>query len=257
MTEKYQAPSVKKAFHILKLLAETDQGLGISDLANRLGIGKSTIHGITAAMEDMGVIIRNPLNKRYTLGYTIVELGKKGLARIPLREVSKRHLEWLVDETGESVFLGILRDHHIFILDVAESTRDMKITSPSGTKIPLTAGAPGKLFLSQMGRKETESYLAERPLIRYTDNTIVDFDEYCEELKRVREQGFATDYGEYLQGVNAVAALIKTDESLRAGIWVVGFSSSLSEEKMPHVIEKILAAAVAIAEDLGRQAGER
>ena len=252
MTEKYQAPSVKKAFQILKVLAETDQGLGISDLAKRLGIGKSTIHGITGAMEDLGVIIRNPLNKRYTLGYTIVELGKKGLARIPLREVSRRHLERLVDETGESVFLGILRDHHIFILDVAEGTRDMKITSPSGTKIPLTAGAPGKLFLAQMGRKDMERYLSEKPLIRYTENTIVDFDEYYEELKRVRERGFATDHGEYLQGVNAVAALIKTDESLRAGIWVVGFSSSLSEEKMPEIAGKTLDAATAIALDLRR-----
>ena len=255
MAEKYQAPSVKKAFHILEVLSETDQGLGISELAKRLEISKSTVHGITAAMEDIGVIVRNPLNKRYTLGYAIVELGKKGLARIPLREVSRRHLEWLVDETEESVFLGILRDHHIFILDVAEGTRDMKITSPSGTKIPLTAGAPGKLFLAHMGRKETERYLAERPLTRYTDNTIVDFDKYYEELKRVREQGFATDYGEYLQGVNAVAALIKTDPSIRAGIWVVGFSSSLSEEKMSILAEKTLNAATAIALDL-RRGGE-
>ena len=255
MTEKYQAPSVKKAFQILKLLADTDQGLGVSALAKRLGIGKSTIHGITAAMEELGVIIRNPMNKRYTLGYTIVELGKKGLARIPLREVSRRHLEWLVDQTGESVFLGILRDHHIFILDVVESTRDMKITSPTGTKIPLTAGAPGKLFLAQMDRKNVERYLSEKPLIKYTDNTIIDVDEYCEELKRVRDQGFATDHGEYLQGVNAVAALIQVEEPLRAAIWVVGFSSSLSEEKMLPVTEKTLAASAAIAEDLRRHGG--
>ncbi len=250
MTEKYSAPSVKKAFHILKLLADNDQGLGISELAKSLGISKSTVHGITAAMEEIGVVIRNPLNKRYTLGYTIVELGKKGLARIPLRQVARRHLEWLVDETGESVFLGILRDHHIFILEVADSNRDLKITSPSGSKIPLTAGAPGKLFLARMEEKTAGRYLSERGLIKYTDNTITDPEEYARELRKVRDQGFATDYEEYLQGVNAVAALIDTGAPLLSAIWVVGFSSSFTKEKMPQITEKTLVAASAISRDL-------
>ena len=115
MTEKYQAPSVKKAFHILKLLADTDQGLGISDLAKTLALSKSTVHGITAAMEEMGVIMRNPLNKRYTLGYTIVELGKKGLSRIPLREIARRHVERLAGETGE-------RDRGFVVMIIITST---------------------------------------------------------------------------------------------------------------------------------------
>ena len=257
MTEKYQAPSVKKAFQILKLLADTNQEVGISDLAKHLEISKSTVHGITSAMEEMGVILRNPLNKRYTLGYTVVELGKKGLARIPLREVARRHLEGLMGETEESVFLGILRDHHIFILDVAENNRAMKITSPSGTKIPLTAGATGKLFLAHMDEKSAARCLFQKGLIKYTENTITDRDEYVEELERVRNQGYATDFGEYLQGVNAVAALIKTDGSLLAAIWVVGFSSSLTKEVMPQVIEKAQAAAAAISRDFRRLIAER
>lgn len=250
MTEKYQAPSVKRAFEILRLLADTNQGLGVSELAKNLGIGKSTVHGITAAMEELGVIIRNPLNKRYTLGYTIVELGKKELARIPLREVARRYLAGLVEEIGQSAFLGIFKDHQILILDVAESTKELKITAPSGTKIPLTAGATGKLFLASMDEKAARQHLAAKGLIQYTERSITDLDQYMHELKKVRERGFATDYGEYLQGVNAVAALIDLNSSLLAAIWVVGFSSSLTEEKMPVVVEKTLAAAHDIARDL-------
>jgi len=250
MSEKYQAPSVKKAFRILGLISDTDRGLGISELAKSLGISKSTVHGITYALEEVGAIIRNPLTKRYNLGYTIVELGKKGLSRIPLREVAIRRMERLVEETGETVFLGILTDDSIFILDVVESNKELKITSPSGTKIPLTAGATGKLFLAYMEERKTLRYLTTKGLVKYTENTITDIERYLNEIKEVRKKGFAIDREEYLQGVKAVAAIIKTEGSLLAAIWVVGFSSSLTEDSMQYVVERTLKAADAISRDL-------
>lgn len=250
MIEKYQAPSVKKAFQILRLISESDRGLGISDLAKSLGISKSTVHGITAALEEMGVITRNPLNKKYNLGYTILELGRKGLSRIPLRVVARRHLEGLMEETGETVFLGIPQNGHILILDVVESKKELKITSPSGAKIPLNAGAAGKIFLASMEEKKALKYLTTKGLVKYTENTISDIERYLEEIKEVRRKGYAIDHEEYLQGIKAVAALIKTEGPLLAAIWVVGFSSSLTEDKMPSVIERTLSAAQAISMDL-------
>jgi IclR family KDG regulon transcriptional repressor len=247
---KYQAPSVKKAFQILKLISESDRGLGISELAKRLVMSKGTIHGITGALEEAGAIIRNPLTKKYRLGYTIVELGRKGLSRIPLREMARRHLEVLMEETGETIFLGIHKDEHILILEVVESNKDLKITSPSGTKIPLSAGATGKLFLAYMEQRDALRYLKARGLTAYTENTVTDLETYLQEVSEVRKQGFATDHEEYLQGVNAIAVLIETEEPLLAAIWVVGFSSSLTNEKMPHVVERALAAANAISRDL-------
>ncbi len=250
MSKKYQAPSVKKAFKILRLISDTERGLGISELAKSLGISKGTVHGVTSALEEAGAIIRNPLNKRYNLGYAIVELVKKGLSRIPLREVAIRHMEALMVETGETVFLGILTDDSIFILDVVESNTELKITSPSGTKIPLSAGATGKLFLAYMEEKSALRYLTARGLVKYTENTITDLNRYMQEIKEVRKKGFAIDREEYLQEVKAVAALIKTKGTILAAIWVVGFSSSLTEDKMQYVIEKTLKAADAISQDL-------
>ena len=237
----------------MRLISDTDRGLGISELAKSLGISKSTVHGITSALEEIGVIIRNPLNKRYSLGYTIVELSKKGLSRIPLREVARRHMEGLVEETGETVFLGIPKDEHILILDVVESNKELKITSPSGTKISLSAGATGKLFLAYMEEKSALRYLTSRGLVKYTENTITDLEDYLQEMKEVRRKGFATDYEEYLQGVKAVAALIKTEGPLLAAIWVVGFSSSLTEDKMQYAIERALNSADALSRDLKRR----
>lgn len=246
----YQAPSVRKAFQVLHVIAGTDRGMGISELAKSLGISKGTVHGIAAALEEAGVIIRNPFTKKYSLGYTLIELGKKGFSKIPLREAARRHMERLVEETGETVFLGILRDDHIFIVDVAESNKELKITSPSGTKLSLTAGAAGKVFLAYTDGKKALAYLHTKGLTKYTENSITDLEKYLEEIKEVRKRGFATDREEYLQGVKAVAALIHTDGPFLAAIWVVGFSSSLTDDKMEHIIGRTVAAARAISQDL-------
>jgi IclR family KDG regulon transcriptional repressor len=131
-----------------------------------------------------------------------------------------------------------------------ESNKELKITSPRGTKIPLTAGATGKLFLAYMGKRNTLRYLTARGLVKYTENTITDIERYLNEIKEVRKKGFATDREEYLRGVKAVAALIKTEGPLLAAIWVVGFSSSFTDDTMQYVIERTLNAADAISRDL-------
>jgi len=253
MSLQYQAPSVKKAFQVLTLISDSERGLGISELAKRLGISKGTVHGITSALEEVGALIRNPFSKKYNPGYAIVELGKKGLSRIPLREAARRHMEELVEDTEETVFLGILKDEHILILDVAESTKELKITSPSGTKMPLAAGATGKVFLAYMEEKRALRYLTANGLVKYTENSITDLDRYLQEIEEVRKKGFATDREEYLQGVKAVAALIRTEGPVLAAVWVVGFSSSITDDKMGYIVERTRKAADAISQDLKRR----
>lgn len=226
--------------------------MGISELARRLDMSKGTVHGITAALEEIGAVVRNPITKRYTLGYTIVELARKGTSGIHLRRVARRHIEMLMQSTGQTVFLGIRKEDYILILDVVESNKALKITAPRGTKIPLSAGAPGKLFLSYMDAGYTLRYLTTNGIPAYTANTTTDVKEYLREIKEVRKRGFAADNEEYLQGVKAVAALIKSEEPILAAIWVVGFSSSITDEKMPFIRDRSLAAANAISLDLGR-----
>jgi IclR family KDG regulon transcriptional repressor len=250
MVERYLAPSVKKAFQILRLIADTERGRGINELARSLGISKSTIHGITASLEEIGVLNRNPLNKRYTLGYVILELSRRGLSRMPLREIARSHMEELMEATGETVFLGILDNNHILILDSVESNKELKITSPSGTKSPPDAGGVGKIFFAYTEENKTLRYLNTKGLTKYTEHSTIDINKYLEELKEAKKKGYTVDREEYLRGVRAVAAIINTADSPLAAIWVVGFSSSLTDAMMQTVIEKTVDAAHAISQEL-------
>jgi DNA-binding IclR family transcriptional regulator len=254
MKTKYSAPTVKKAFNILHLLSKSENGLRISDLASRLAMGKSTVHGITTALEELGAIIRDTQTKRYTLGLTLFELGRAAYARTDLKDVARPAMENLMARTQESVYLGVRNGERITILDIVESWQDLKISSPVGASIPLFAGAAGKVLLAAMNSEEAAQLVQTKGLPRYTERTIVNSEQYLRELDAVRHQGFASDDEEFITGVRAVAAPIDVQDQLPSAIWVVGFKPSLDDAKMATLIEDIKKTAAEIRGRILQQA---
>jgi IclR family KDG regulon transcriptional repressor len=250
MVKKYQAPIVKKAFVILDAISKSTQGLRISEISSTLDISKSTVHGITAALEDVGAVVRDSVSKRYTIGLTLMSLGKSAYERIDFKNIARPVMEDLMELCKESVFLGVRNGEKVTVIDIIESRKDFKISSPIGTTLPLMAGAVGKLFLSQMESHDLEKYMHANPLVRFTANTIIDFDLYAKELGKVRLSGIATDDEEYLSGVRAVAAPIKKYGAHIPALWVVGFKASMSDKKMPAIIEQTRSAAEKISKKL-------
>ncbi len=253
MIKKYQAPIVKKAFEILDAVSKNSQGLRISEISTLLDISKSTVHGITAALEEVGAISRDPVSKRYVIGVTLLELGKAAYERIDFKKIARPIMEDLMEQCEESVFLGIQNGESVTVIDIVESRKDFKITSPIGTALPLQAGATGKLFLSLMDSKDLRKYLHENPLVRYTANTIIDSDRYMAELENVRKNGFAADDEEYISGVRAIAAPIKRYGAYTPALWVVGFKASMSDKKLDPIIHQTKAAADKITKKLSLQ----
>ncbi|PIV20408.1 MAG: IclR family transcriptional regulator [Deltaproteobacteria bacterium CG_4_8_14_3_um_filter_45_9] len=235
----YSAPSVKKAFKILHAISDASNGLGISDLSKQLKIGKSTVHGITSALEEMGILVRDPIHKKYNIGYTLLELRKKAYAKMELRDVARIPMERLMEKIGETVFLGILNGDHVTILDMVESHNEMKITSPPGTRLPLIAGATGKVFLSQFEEKKAKEIIQKIGLVRFTSKSIIDPKKFFKEVEETKKRGYAIDDEEYMLGVRAIAVPLQTAISPLAAIWVVGFTSSLNDQKMEKAILEI------------------
>jgi DNA-binding IclR family transcriptional regulator len=142
----------------------------------------------------------------------------------------------------------------VTVLDIVESRQDLKITAPIGTTIPLFAGAVGKVFLASMEEKQNEKIIRSKGLTRFTKNTIVDPELYYQELRSVREKGYAVDE-EYILGVRAVASPIMGLGQLMSAIWVVGFKASLDEKKMKAIIKVTKKAAEAIRSRIQEQPG--
>jgi len=246
----YSAPSVKKAFKILQAIADSPSGLGVSELAKKLNMGKSTVHGIAMGLETLGVLVRDPIQKKFNLGYTLLELSRRAYARIELRDVGRGPMERLMEKVGETVFLGIMNGDHATILDVVDSHNEMKITSPPGTRLPLLAGATGKVFLAQLEEKKAKEIIQKMGLVRFTAKSIFDQKKFLKEVEETKKKGYAVDDEEYMLGVRAIAAPIQTASPPLAAIWVVGFTSSLNDQKMERVILEIKKTAEEISQSM-------
>jgi DNA-binding IclR family transcriptional regulator len=251
--KKYDAPSVKKAFAILSAISSSREGLGVSGLAKNLKIAKSTVHGMTSALEELGAVMRDPLTKKYKLGFTLLEIGRSAYTQIDLKTSARPVMEALMEKTQTSVFLGILNWDHVSILDIVESRQDLKITAPVGTTIPMLAGAVGKVFLASMDEEQARKIVKSKGLPRFTDNSIVDTALYFQELTRVKEIGFAVDDEEYMPGVRAVASPLMGLGQLRSAIWTVGFKASLDDKKMKTLTGETHQAAGAISRRIQQQ----
>lgn len=246
MTRRYQAPIVKKAFEILRLISRSREGLRLSDIAAALDISKSTVHGIAAALEEQGAVLRDAATKRYAIGLTLMELGKAAYERVDIKKAARPAMEALMEQCRESVFLGIRNGDHVTVIDIVESRKDFKISSPIGTALPILAGAVGKVFLSAMRPAEADAFLRSHPLTRFTENTIVDPEIYKRELDLVRKQGYAFDDEAYIAGVRAVAVPLRSWDGLAPALWVVGFSAGMPDSQIPDIIAQTLTAAADI-----------
>ena len=241
--KKYDAPSVKKAFAILNAISASREGLGVSELARSLDMAKSTVHGMTSALEELGAIMRHPLTKKYKLGFMLFEVGRQAYSQIDLKSSARPVMEALMEKTRASVFLGTLNWDHVTVMDIVESRQDLKITAPIGTTMSLFAGAVGKVFLASMEDEQARKIIEAKGLPRFTEKTIVDTELYYRELMRVRDKGYAVDDEEYIMGVRAVASPITGLGQLKSAIWIVGFKADLNEEKIkPHIRETCKAA---------------
>jgi IclR family transcriptional regulator, KDG regulon repressor len=245
MNKKYLAPSVKKAFDILRVVSSSSGGLRLNEIAKNLNIAKSTVHGIISILEDVGAVRKDGSSRKYELGLTLFELGRKAYSQIDLREVARPVMENLMERVQETVFLGTLSadNERILVLDVVECSHDMKITSPVGTTLSLFAAAPGKAIMACMNEDTVMEIINKKGLPRLTDKSITDPNLFMKEIKRVREDGYAMDFEEYMPGVRAVAAPLNLVDQRFAAIYIVGFKKSLDDDKMDMIKTEITKAA--------------
>lgn len=232
----YNAPALKKALEIIKLIVRENRPLGVTEVARELALSKSTTFGILKSLEEEGFVVKIDPTKKYMVGGELFELSKRVLRATDLTSIARSFLEKLVEQVDETVFLGVREDDAVRVLEVVAPRKELKISSPVGARFALTAGVIGKIFLAPLENDEILTLLARHKLPQYTDNSITDPVRLLEEIERTRASGYAVDFEEYLTGMRAVAALIYSGRLPVGAIWVVGFTSSLNDSKLPHII---------------------
>ena len=229
-----RVPALDKCFRILLFLAASKHPLGVTELSHGLGYHKSTVFNIIYTLADLGFLETSPENK-VLLGSKLYALGREAGADALLISKIHPYLEEINQKTKLSVFLGRSDGLKAVIVDKVDSSYDIKVSSETGMKIPLTAGAGGKVLLSQLPEAQIDKILKDDKLKRFTPFTLIDPKQFKNRIKKVRQEGFALDDEEYIEGIRALAIPLNIGRpDLQAAIWVVGLKSQVMDEKIPE-----------------------
>jgi DNA-binding IclR family transcriptional regulator len=203
--------SADRVLDIFELLAAEPDGLTVSEISERLGIARSSTHGLVQTVVNRGYLHRDHRDgRRVSLGAAVVQLGLSVTDALELRTVARGPLERLVAATHDSVLLAVADHGNLIYLDKLFSDQRGFRTDPrAGTRSPLHASSLGKALLAAVGDDAVAARFEGVELEQVTEYTIVDRDELIAELRRTRERGYATDEHEVVLGVCCVGAPIR------------------------------------------------
>jgi DNA-binding IclR family transcriptional regulator len=205
--------SVARAIALLDALAETESGLGVNELARRIGVNASTASRLLATLERGRLVERSP-GGPYRLGLKLVALADRVLARLDVRERARPWLTSLVEETGETATLSVPGDRDAITVDFVPAPSSVVSMARLGRPSVSHATAAGKVMLAfgpdarraRVGSGVGEGSGAGEELVAYTERTITDPDALAAELESVREHGIAEAVGEREADLAAMAA---------------------------------------------------
>ncbi|MWV40913.1 IclR family transcriptional regulator [Natrialba sp. INN-245] len=204
-----------RTFEILEVIQELD-GAGVSEIADRVDIGKSAVHNHLTTLANEEYVDKD--GDQYYIGLSFLGLGAYARNRTPIYDAAKAEVDKLADETGELVNLLVEKNGMGIYLYQAKGDNAVELDTHEGKRVRLHCTGLGKAILAFRPDEEVERILTEHGLPAETSHTITDREEFLAELETVREQRYAVDREERLNGLRCIAAPITddTDRSIAA-----------------------------------------
>lgn len=221
--------TVLSAFRVLEEVAFA-QPAGVGELSRKLRMPKSTVQRALQTLWTAGWICPDGTETtRWVLTTRALHIGQRAIADLSVRDAALPIMHELRRETGETAHLMVLQGDHAVLIERVETEHPIRAVIPLGSAVPLHGSSNGKAMLAYRSQEEVREIIGER-LERYTDKTIVDWDEFFAELARVRERGFAMNVGEWRTDITAVASPIFDHEGRTAA----SMSVSAPAGRMPR-----------------------
>lgn len=243
--EQVRVKSLYKAMQILFYFGETDQELGVTQLAGMSGELKSTVHNILSTLEVCGLVERNPRTNRYRLGIKVLELSNRLYCSSDIRKVMGPLMSELAASSGENVYLASRAGTEAVYLDAVFPPGMVGGRNMVGISAPLYCTGIGKAILAHEPETVWEQ-VSGKGLVQYTDQTITDKQALWRELEQIRKQGFSVDNMEHEFGVKCVAVpILGFDGRVLAGISISGPSLRFPKERIEELARQLRQAAEA------------
>lgn len=208
-----------------------DRALGLSEISQRVGLPKSTVHRLANQLCAVGWLERN--SGGYRVGLKLLELGSVALQRTGLREAAFKHLHSLALRTGLVAHLGILDHGEVVYLDRVTTTR-VSLPTRIGGREPAYCTALGKVMLAFEDPASQASALAD--MRRRTEFTVIEPRAIQATLDSTRQTGIAYDREEAYRGLGCVASPIRSGDRVIGAVSVTGPIARIRAHSLVHEV---------------------
>ncbi|WP_199228123.1 IclR family transcriptional regulator [Salipaludibacillus keqinensis] len=228
--------SVDRALRIITLVSQKKDGLGVTEIAEKIELNKSSIFKLLRTLMDHGYIEQDEETKKYRLGYKYIELSSILLESIDLRPQAKPFLKELETLTNEVIHLVVYDQGEAYYIEKLEGNETLRTHSKVGKRVSFHATSVGKVLIAHMDDQEAATILEKNGLPKHTDNTITDKEKLLQELQKIRTQGFGVEIEENEVGITCIAAPIFDHRGdITAGVSISGPSTRLTEPRLEEI----------------------
>jgi IclR family transcriptional regulator, KDG regulon repressor len=249
----YRVQALERALDILDCFSFQDRELGLSDVAGKTGLNKTTVKRLISNLTDRGYLQQVPNTKQYQLGMRLFELGGIVFSSLSLRKTAAHHIALLSNETNTTVLLAVTMEDELVYVDKREGKGMIRISSDVGWRRPLHYGMLGMVLMAHMDPDNVDRILKKTPLAPHTPYSIVDPDAFSARLEEIRKNGYILEREEAVEGILGIAAPIR--DYSRQVIAALGIALPLSknhsEKHLEKVTDLVRATADEISSDLG------
>ena len=254
ITPNYPIKVLNKTFLVLDTILKNNAPMSMTEISERLDLYPSTVHRILDTLKYGGYVEQDPLTQKYQLGMKLLELGMAKLNQIDLVKEARPYLKELAKKCNETVHLAILEDTNVLYLAKEESSQTIRMISYVGKRAPLHCTALGKTILAFLPLDKRDQILDKIELSKLTENTITDKNELIEELKKIKQEGFALDREENEKDVRCIAAPIRNYQGkVVAAVSISGPAYRLNEGNQNHLKDELVNTCQEISARLGFQ----
>jgi len=250
--DRYLINSILRASNVLRCFSKEGSHFKMSELARQLHLDRSTTYRILVSLEKCGFVEKDERTGEYSLGMTAFEIGNAFIRQMDFVKISKPIMADLALKVQETVHLAVISDSEIVYVDKADSPRTLGVMSKIGQRAPVYCTALGKVLLAHQSKEEMNRVIREIKLKPYTKNTIISKKGLAEQLKEIREKGYALDRREYEEGVECIAAPIRDHlGNVIAAISISGPQRKISTPNETQFVSQVVEGAALISSKMG------
>ena len=251
-SSRYHVPNLERALVMLEFLAKKPYGVSMTEIVDALGFPKNSVFRIATTLVNHGYLSRDNETKKFALTKKLLSIGETAVCEEHIIEASLDIMRRLRNELDETVLLGTLLESEGVVLEQAPGGHPFKFMVDLGTRFKIHCSAPGKAILAYLPEDECEAVLNKISFTRFNERTIVTKPALREELKTVRDKGYAPDFAEEFESVHCIGAPILDKQGYPvASIWITGPSTRIPEKRFDEIGGMVREYADFISERLG------